>query len=448
MQKILEDYSELFDFYLEKETLPEYCQSDVMAHYLKDMLDDPSNRHLCTTDPIWRDLLKNSLLDFFRRLLPYIRNLEEEEAKEKKYMRNFHRATLNNKRTMWENIVRYISNQYPPSKVNLNGYVRLMKDKTTSKESIFDALIKDWEKACEERIAQNKKDLLEKYKNGFEEWVQQVGKEDYRTIQKTNDIFYKYPLLKEIIEMMGREKEKHSEEEDSTITRHIPLLLAHSKSKEEIEGIRMGDELNALVPTEVTWLSEPKTELLFFQKFASKQLQLFASKPPTIQHKKTEHKQQKKPRLQEGPMIVCVDTSASMGGKPQRIAKSMVMQLLQTAKRKKRKCYLITFAVRAKILDISRPEHWSKVKLFMQDVFTGGTDGEEMLKAALKALQTEQYSMADVLVISDFEFGLPLSKTKKQIEEEQNKGVRFYGLQIGQINYGYEKVLDKIWIIQ
>lgn len=447
MKIILEDYSELFDVYLAKGELPEYAQGDVLAKYIKDVLDDPGNHHLCTTDPVWKDLLKSSLLDFFRQLLSHMMELEKEEAKEKKYMSNFQRADIKGKRLMWPLMEEDIQRLYPPSEVNLEGYVQLMKENKIPKDLIFDALVSDWYEACEKRIAKDKQRLLDTYKADYENQAKLAGNEDYKTIKNTEAVLFKYPALKEILRMMGREKEMNTKEEDSTLTRYIPLLLAHSKSKEEIEGIRTGDDLNTLLPTEVAWLSDPKTELFFFQKFASKQLQLFASKPPSIQQKKTEQKTQKKPRLQEGPMIICLDTSSSMMGRPERISKSMVMQILQTAKRKNRKCFLITYSVHAKALDISKPEHWSKVKLFLKNQFTGGTDGEYMLAFALDALKTDNYSMADVLIISDFEFNLPLSTTRKRMEEEQEKGTRFYGLQIGKVHSGYDKVLDRIWSI-
>ena len=80
MKIILEDYSELFDVYLTKGELPEYAQGDALAKYIKDVLDDPGNHHLCTTDPVWKDLLKSSLMDFFRQLLPHMMELEKEEV--------------------------------------------------------------------------------------------------------------------------------------------------------------------------------------------------------------------------------------------------------------------------------------------------------------------------------------------------------------------------------
>ena len=137
MKIILEDYSELFDVYLTKGELPEYAQGDVLAKYIKDVLDDPGNHHLCTTDPVWKDLLKSSLMDFFRQLLPHMMELEKEEAKEKKYMSNFQRADIKGKRLMWPLIEEDIQRLYPPSEVNLEGYVQLMKENKIPKDLIF-----------------------------------------------------------------------------------------------------------------------------------------------------------------------------------------------------------------------------------------------------------------------------------------------------------------------
>ena len=155
MNKILRDYSELFDVYLETEELPLYAQGDVLAKYIKDVLDDPGNHHLCTTDPIWKDLLKSSLMDFFRQLLPHIMELEKEEAKEKERIKNFQKVDIKGKRLMWPLVEEDVHRLYPPSDVNLEGYIELMKDKKIPKDVIFDALVSDWSNACEVRIAKD-----------------------------------------------------------------------------------------------------------------------------------------------------------------------------------------------------------------------------------------------------------------------------------------------------
>lgn len=451
MEKVKEEkqeyYSTIFDEYLNKQVLPTHAQDDVLAKYIKEVLDDPGNRHLCTTDVLWREILKSSLMEFIGQLWPHIKILEEQVEREKGHMSQFLQADIQKKRRMWPALEQFMTQNYSPAEVNLDGYIRLMRENRLDKDVIFEALIKDWKQACEQRAEIEMISLLESYRKRFEERVSQGGQMDYQTIKRTEKIVCKYPQLQEIIRCMGREKLVEREDEDLTITRYIPILLAHSKSKEEIEGVRMGNDLNALLPTEVVWLTDPHTEQLFYQKLATSQLQLFASKPPLIQEKKTDKDTRKKPRLQEGPMIICVDTSGSMSGAPENIAKALTMQILQTAKRKQRKCFLITYSVRADILEISQPHHWPKVKNFLKNTFTGGTDGEDMFNAALHALNTKNFAMADVLIISDFEFCIPRKYTRERIIGEQQKGTRFYGLKIGDSYSEYKRILDRMWYI-
>lgn len=68
-----------------------------------------------------------------------------------------------------------------------------------------------------------------------------------------------------------------------------------------------------------------------------------------------------------------------------------------------------------------------------------------MLKIALRVLETETYSLADILIISDFEFSKPIKNTIDKMCEERAMGVRFYGLQIGTASREYDKILDRIW---
>ena len=125
-----------------------------------------------------------------------------------------------------------------------------------------------------------------------------------------------------------------------------------------------------------------------------------------------------KPRLENGPIIVAVDTSGSMSGKPLKIAYSVLTQLLRLARKQKRKVFLMSFSVRAKFLDLSLPRNWMRLNAFLEDRFTGGTDGEEMLNRSIEMLQSKSFAMADVLIISDFYFPLPIELTKKKILTE------------------------------
>ena len=71
-----------------------------------------------------------------------------------------------------------------------------------------------------------------------------------------------------------------------------------------------------------------------------------------------------------------------------------------------------------------------------------------MLNAALKLLQTSNFSMADVLIISDFYFSNPSKVTRDKMTKEQNKGTKFYGLNIDGSKNNYNDILDRIWKVQ
>ena len=295
---------------------------------------------------------------------------------------------------------------------------------------------------------ERKKKLIEDNQLRWERHIKEHGLSDYKERRKVEHFFYSFPELKDLLQIIGREQPKREDEMDDTIRRYLPLLPSPPKPAAEAEEIGNGDDLQHLLPSETAILSDHYTESLFYYKYATKQLQLFANRPKNESHFKTEQTQMKKPRLENGPIIVAVDTSGSMSGKPLKIAYSVLTQLLRLARRQKRKVFLMSFSVRAKFLDLSFPRNWMRLKAFLEDRFTGGTDGEEMLNRSIEMLQSKSFSMADVLIISDFYFPLPIEPTKKKMLVEHNKGTRFYGLKIDSTDKQYDKILDKTWNIK
>ena len=137
-----------------------------------------------------------------------------------------------------------------------------------------------------------------------------------------------------------------------------------------------------------------------------------------------------------------------MDGRASELALAMLYQLLEIARSEKRQCYLITFSVRSQAIDLSQPGEWRRLESFLSNSYTGGTNGEQMLRDAIRQLHTENYSMADVLIISDFAFATPLPATLSAMRAEQHLGTRFYGLKIGRLITPYASVLDKIWTVE
>lgn len=453
IQERLNTYSEMFDLYLDRgtphPTQPKSSQ-DPLQDYLQEAVYEPFNYFHCQEDTTWREVFKSSLLAFFTSMLKAYLPLEKEQQEEQRFISSFFAASTDTKRKNWEKVVVIIQDRYTTNELNPFGYQsQLQSTSEENYEPIFEAMRQQWFQSCDRRILQEKQKLLQDNKQQFQFSFQEVGKDDYETLFSSSQILFRYPELKEIVEIIGRDKPQSHEEKDTTITRYIPTIISHAQAVSEVDGVSIGNVIQQALPSELVYLSGKSTEDIFFHRLATKQLQQMASKPPTTTQEKTEHSTVEKPRLIKGPIIVSVDTSGSMSGKPLKVATSLLLQLLQMARKQKRPCYLITYSVRARAIDLAHPANWRLVKKFLREGFSGGTDGNEMLRESIATLQSKTYSMADVLIISDFAWCEPEVSTMKKLHQEQAKGTKFYGLGIDSGHWvDTHKWLDKLWNIE
>ena len=445
----LKDYDEAFDFYMDCGRLPDnLSHGDLLGGVIGQTIRD--NPQLESQDPLWAELLKEEMMKFIEAMLRLFQPIEEHHRKEQKFIAAFASGSIAKKREMWRQAVDVIESQYKAEELNIEGYRRQLSERESMEqvETILNAMVRDWRKACGEKEMERKKKLIEDNQSRWERHVKEYGLSDYNERRKVEHFFYSYPELKDLLRIIGREQPKREDEMDDTVRRYLPILPSPPKPSAEAEEIGNGDDLQHLMPSETAILSEHSTESLFYYKYATKQLQLFANRPKNESQFKTEQTQKKKPRLENGPIIVAVDTSGSMSGKPLKIAYSVLTQLLRLARKQKRKVFLMSFSVRAKFLDLSFPRNWMRLNAFLEDRFSGGTDGEEMLNRSIEMLQSKSFAMADVLIISDFYFPLPIEQTKSKMLIEHNKGTRFYGLKIDSTDKQYDKILDKTWNIK
>lgn len=444
--KKIQEYNEAFDFYMDRGEMPENIgEGDLLGSYLEQTLQD--NPQLDSQDPMWKELLKEELMRFLETMLRLFQPMEERHHREKGFILAFLGGNMDSKRQMWQQAKQIIILGYKQEEVNINGYEEQLKetDNSERQEAILNALANDWDKACDEKLKQQEQAAIDQYGKNWEMHVKEHGLSDYKEHKRIEKIVYSYPALAEIVRIMGRELPKRKDEMDETIKKYLPILPSRPKPALEIEEISTGQSLRHMVPVETAIMSDRQTEDLFYLKYASQKLQLFASKPKEESCMKLDKQRQVKPRLEKGPIVVSLDTSGSMTGKPIQLAKCLLLQLLKMAKKQKRKFFLITFSVRANFLDLSRYGAWKQLNKFLDNHFLGGTDGEQMLRTALNMLQTANFSMADVLIISDFYFPKPISATQQKMQIEHEKGTRFYGLRIDSNSDTYNDILDKIW---
>lgn len=450
----LETYAQMFDMYIEQTGTPPPPKGelqpfpDPLAEYLRETTADPFNAQHCKDDEEWRESLKSSLMEFFRNMLALYIPLETAQQNELLFIGQFAGAGLPGKRQMWRMVIDAISNQYTEAEINLKGYaLQLQEAKEEQYSDIFDALTSQWKQCSEKHLQEAKQRLLNQRRKQFEIQCNEWGKEDYESALKSKEIVFQYPQLREIVEIIGRDKQENKTLKDCTITHYQPFLLSPSVAAEDIDGVCLSNHIPSALPAELVYLSDPQSEDLFFLHFANSQLQSFSSKPPTDSRKRTEHVRQETPRLIKGPIIVSVDTSGSMDGKPLDTSLALLHQLLLLARKQHRPCYLITYSIHSQAIDLADYANRRKVKDFLKNGFSGGTDGNQMLHCAIDALHKKQYEMADVLIISDFYWEKPNAKNLEQMHKEQTLGTRFYGLCMNG-NSKPHKWLNRVWQVK
>ncbi|MHA1131186.1 MAG: VWA domain-containing protein, partial [Candidatus Helarchaeota archaeon] len=174
------------------------------------------------------------------------------------------------------------------------------------------------------------------------------------------------------------------------------------------------------IPQELVLLGSPESELLFYLKYAEKKLLTYQLiNRARIAEKEFERTKGWLPsKKKKGPIIICVDTSGSMHGTPETIAKTLCFAILRIALLENRQCYLISFSTAIKTIELTDfNRFYVSLIQFLSHSFHGGTDATPALKEALKQIENKNYEKADVLMISDF----IMDRIDKQTEVEKRK---------------------------
>lgn len=206
-------------------------------------------------------------------------------------------------------------------------------------------------------------------------------------------------------------------------------------SKSDIEGITVGNNLSALLPSELVLLSEKATQDVFFMNFAEKRLQVFASASQASRPDK--HK--------DGPVIICVDESSSMSGEPLQVAIQLAYAVTIIAKRRHREVLIVAYSNSHKMMRVdSLGKDRNKLLEFLSDVSMGGNNENAMFEWLFQDImpREKKFDTADILCISDFGWVAIDDSVKRLIDEQKSSGMKFYGLNIGGAFGGWHDLDD------
>lgn len=139
-------------------------------------------------------------------------------------------------------------------------------------------------------------------------------------------------------------------------------------------------------------------------------------------------------RLEAGPMLICVDTSGSMQGGAENVAKAVVLEAMRTAHSQRRACHVYAFGGPDEIVELELGVDVAGIEQlaqFLSQGFRGGTDICGPLERVLERLADARWQLADLLIASDGEFGATPETVAATARAKSELGLRVQGVLIG-----------------
>ncbi len=241
------------------------------------------------------------------------------------------------------------------------------------------------------------------------------------------------PMLIKLIDELGRSLELDAIFRKEHIEKE---LIKNAKKKKaqnisgSLSGIRLGNKLEYALPLELASISCPETELIFAKKFLEGSLLSFdfteitkAFDGDCIQGSGNEK------FCTRGPLVVSVDTSASMKGRNENYAKAVALIVALRCLENSRPCYLINFSVKIETIKLTREDTKNALKSlndFLGRSFHGGTNLDAVVTETEDLVKHDPiFEKADLLCITDGQIFIEDDTVAliKKLREEH--GIRF-----------------------
>jgi hypothetical protein len=275
---------------------------------------------------------------------------------------------------------------------------------------------------------------------------------DIETLITWIDFFKNNKEVLELCNLLGKMKKYNKELIKEKISRTIEynIKVPNKNSAEEISGIKLGKSIEYLLPNELALLNDSELENLFDLKYIEEKLMLFDYDSYTniVKEKIVEESMENEKEEEKGPIILCIDTSGSMSGAPERITKAIAFCITSKAITENRPCLLINFSTSIEVIEFNKFSSFSDILNFLKKSFNGGTDLIPALKYSLDKMENEKFEKADVLILSDFILDNIEDVILEKINNAKILGNKFYSILIGNLfmDKNLKNIFTKQWV--
>ncbi|MBK9019385.1 MAG: VWA domain-containing protein [Sulfuritalea sp.] len=277
------------------------------------------------------------------------------------------------------------------------------------------------------------------------------------------------PELTKIIRELGRSRQSEIDDETSqTLIEHLEQAVATRLETRtvrvpdmpgETHGIHRSDRIARMLPAEAMLLGHPRLRLVWHARRAERTLLCYEDddrmsetrlhQAPVMQPRPGPQPG-KRPEL--GPILVCVDTSGSMQGGAEAVAKAVVLEAMRCAHAQRRPCLLFAFGGPEELLEmelsvdrggIERATH------FLGQAFRGGTDICGPLEKVIASMEEQRWRLADLLIATDGEFGATPQLAARLAAVKRELGLRVQGVLIAdRETVGLLEIADTIYPVR
>lgn len=270
----------------------------------------------------------------------------------------------------------------------------------------------------------------------------------WQAVRQAAQRLQQLPALAALIRRLGRSEHRPHGEAAAAVRplpgrERRPLRALETRLPDapgEITGIRFTARPEKMLASEAAMLRHPVLRKLWRARHAEARLLGWHSEARLVDWRPDvqaplhalEHAE---PRpLERGPILLALDTSGSMKGAPERVAKAVVVAALMAAHEAGRGCRLIAFGAAGEVLerDLGRgADDLDALLALMDQSFDGGTDVQTPVERAIAAVHEAAWQAADLLVVSDGEFGCMPATLASLDDARRRHGLRVQGVLVG-----------------
>ena len=280
-------------------------------------------------------------------------------------------------------------------------------------------------------------------------WLLRNHKQIAEQILEYDETIKKTPAIQELIEILGKQRQGRQKRFKMTAGIRKEEIVTHS-TRSDITGICEGNDLNSLLPIEYCYLAEKSLQPIFFERYTEKKLRRidYASRERQPMNDKRLPGNQVSEEA-EGPFIVCIDTSGSMSGKRENLAKSALLAIAELTEQQHRKCYIIIFSDDVECIEITDlGTSFDRLVDFLCQSFHSGTDIAPAIAHTARMIEKEEYREADFVMISDFEMAPIDKELSAGIQKIKENQTRIYALCMGdEPQPSYLNICERYWML-